>query len=165
MGGDFAPQPIIEGAIQAARQLGHEIILVGEPGVLRREIERLGAAHLPVRIEASDSVVLIKSAVAPNPEAVETLEHQYRRFRAIYPALRRTVQTGNSLGMPVPGFGQRQAYHSNPCTTHRGERKGQQEVGVHRPGIIGRHQPQRPDQRSRRKRKSHPLPARDPEMR
>jgi len=38
--------------------------------------------------EASDSVVRIKSAVAPNPEAVETLEHQYRRFRAIYPALR-----------------------------------------------------------------------------
>src|SRR5438105_6008672 len=38
--------------------------------------------------EASDSVVRIKSAVAPNPEAVETLEHQYRRFRAVYPALR-----------------------------------------------------------------------------
>jgi len=38
--------------------------------------------------DACDSVVRIKSAMAPNPEAVETLEHQYRRFRAIYPALR-----------------------------------------------------------------------------
>ena len=38
--------------------------------------------------EACDSVVRIKSAMAPNPEAVETLEHQYRRFRAVYPALR-----------------------------------------------------------------------------
>src|SRR5256884_2850785 len=38
--------------------------------------------------EACDSVVRIRSAVAPNPEAVEALEHHYRVFRAVYPALR-----------------------------------------------------------------------------
>jgi len=38
--------------------------------------------------EACDSVVRIRSAVAPNPEVVEALEHHYRVFRAVYPALR-----------------------------------------------------------------------------
>ena len=38
--------------------------------------------------EACDSVVRIKSGAAPNPEAVEALEHHYRVFRAVYPALR-----------------------------------------------------------------------------
>src|SRR5205814_5514233 len=38
--------------------------------------------------DACDSVVRIKTGVAPNPEAVEALKHHYRVFRAVYPALR-----------------------------------------------------------------------------
>ena len=29
MGGDFGPEPNVEAAIQAAREFGHEIVLVG----------------------------------------------------------------------------------------------------------------------------------------
>ncbi len=38
--------------------------------------------------QACDSVVRIKSAAKPNPEAMRVLENQYRVFRRVYPALR-----------------------------------------------------------------------------
>lgn len=57
MGGDFAPRPIVEGAVQAARQLGCDVILVGDPSKIQPELDRLNAKDLPVRIEPSDSVV------------------------------------------------------------------------------------------------------------
>jgi len=57
MGGDFAPSLIVEGAVQAAQSLNVQIILVGHPPVLQKELERLGAKHVPLHIEASDSVV------------------------------------------------------------------------------------------------------------
>ncbi len=58
MGGDFAPQSIIEGAIIAARDFGHQIILVGDTDTLRNELKRLSApSSLPISIEHSDTVV------------------------------------------------------------------------------------------------------------
>src|ERR1041385_4218661 len=57
MGGDHAPDPIIEGAIRAARELPCEIILVGPKDRIRQELEKQGAQDLPFRIEESDSVV------------------------------------------------------------------------------------------------------------
>lgn len=57
MGGDFGPSPNVEGAIQAVQSLSCEITLVGDPAALQREIERLGAKHVPLRIEPSESVV------------------------------------------------------------------------------------------------------------
>lgn len=57
MGGDFAPHLIVEGAVQAARTYGHQIILVGDPVVLKREVERCAGQDLSLQIEPSDSVV------------------------------------------------------------------------------------------------------------
>lgn len=57
MGGDFAPASIVEGAVQAAQGLGHEIILVGDPAAVERELKRLPNPGTRVRIEPSEGVV------------------------------------------------------------------------------------------------------------
>jgi glycerol-3-phosphate acyltransferase PlsX len=57
MGGDFAPGPIVEGAVHAARKFGHEIILVGDPDAVRAQLKRLKADDANIRIEASEGVV------------------------------------------------------------------------------------------------------------
>jgi glycerol-3-phosphate acyltransferase PlsX len=57
MGGDHGPSHIVEGAVQAARDLACEIILVGNPPAVQSELRRLGAENLGIKIEASDSVV------------------------------------------------------------------------------------------------------------
>jgi len=40
MGGDYAPQAIVEGACQAANDFDFEILLVGREAVLKRELNR-----------------------------------------------------------------------------------------------------------------------------
>ena len=57
MGGDFAPGLIIEGAVQAVTRLNCEVTLVGHPPAIQKELLRLGAKHVPMNIEPSDSVV------------------------------------------------------------------------------------------------------------
>jgi glycerol-3-phosphate acyltransferase PlsX len=47
MGGDNAPGEIVEGAVQAARELDCSIVLVGHSEAVRKELDRLGAANLP----------------------------------------------------------------------------------------------------------------------
>ncbi len=64
MGGDHGPGPNLEGAVEASRRLGHEILLVGFPDVLERELSRLRASDLPIRIVPSDSVVTMEDSPA-----------------------------------------------------------------------------------------------------
>ncbi len=40
MGGDKAPVPEVEGAVRAARELGHRIVLVGDSADIRRSLEK-----------------------------------------------------------------------------------------------------------------------------
>ena len=57
MGGDFAPQAVVEGAVRAARR-GHAVVLVGDEGRVRAELERLGApASLPIGVRHASEVV------------------------------------------------------------------------------------------------------------
>ena len=42
MGGDHAPGPEVEGSIQAANELGVEVVLVGAEARLREELRRKG---------------------------------------------------------------------------------------------------------------------------
>ena len=61
MGGDHAPAVVIEGAVQAARQYGAEIILVGQEEVIRRELARHGdTSSLPISIVHASEVVEMK---------------------------------------------------------------------------------------------------------
>jgi glycerol-3-phosphate acyltransferase PlsX len=47
MGGDHAPAVVVEGAVQARRQLGVDVVLVGDEARIRGELARLGAADQP----------------------------------------------------------------------------------------------------------------------
>lgn len=64
MGGDRAPKPEIEGAIQAVRSLGVRVILVGLEPVLREELHRHGASEdLGIQIQhASERITMEDSA-------------------------------------------------------------------------------------------------------
>jgi glycerol-3-phosphate acyltransferase PlsX len=57
MGGDFAPAEIVSGAVQAARDLGVEVILVGPGAEVEKETNKAAIADLPVRlVEASEMI-------------------------------------------------------------------------------------------------------------
>ncbi len=58
MGSDRAPKPEIEGAIQAARQYGVRVLLVGRTEVIRAELDRHpSAAGLPLEIVQASEVI------------------------------------------------------------------------------------------------------------
>jgi len=64
MGGDHAPRPIVEGAIQAAREWGYEILLVGFPGKIQPELDRQHVKDLSIRVIPCDSVVTMEDSPA-----------------------------------------------------------------------------------------------------
>jgi glycerol-3-phosphate acyltransferase PlsX len=57
MGGDHAPAHVVEGAVQAAREYGDTVVLVGREPAIRRELDRVGAADAPVDVVHADEVV------------------------------------------------------------------------------------------------------------
>ena len=57
MGGDHAPAEVVKGAVQAAREHGVEIILVGKEALLEKELGKCSASGLPLSIvNASDAI-------------------------------------------------------------------------------------------------------------
>ncbi|MBX7145669.1 MAG: phosphate acyltransferase PlsX [Oligoflexia bacterium] len=44
MGGDFGPQPVVDGAVAAVRNLGIPSVIVGNEGEIRARLEKLGAS-------------------------------------------------------------------------------------------------------------------------
>ena len=62
MGGDDAPAAIVEGAVEAARELGVEIILVGDEKEIKKELSRHSTDRLPLSIvHASQRVEMDES--------------------------------------------------------------------------------------------------------
>ena len=57
MGGDYAPAEVVRGALQAARNKGVEIILVGPEERLRAELATHGAANFPLHIHHTDQLI------------------------------------------------------------------------------------------------------------
>lgn len=57
MGGDHAPDAVVEGAVQAASELGIHVILVGDREILKHQIKRRKAQDLPVSIKHASEVV------------------------------------------------------------------------------------------------------------
>ncbi len=60
MGGDHAPKPEVAGAILAARQFGHTILLVGDQDVIAQEMKHHpGADKLPIEVvHASEHITM-----------------------------------------------------------------------------------------------------------
>ncbi|MFQ5991247.1 MAG: phosphate acyltransferase PlsX [Nitrospiraceae bacterium] len=66
MGGDFGPAPAIEGAVQAADQLGLEVILVGDESQINEQVRRhkysgsrLSIRHAPQTVGMHESPALV----------------------------------------------------------------------------------------------------------
>ena len=57
MGGDHAPAVAVDGAVQAARDLGLEIILVGREADVRSELKRHDTAGLPLTMRHAEQVI------------------------------------------------------------------------------------------------------------
>lgn len=63
MGGDFAPGPVVEGALAAARQHGFALVFAGPRDILSREIARHAPADRVDIVEAPDVVAMHESPV------------------------------------------------------------------------------------------------------
>lgn len=64
MGSDRAPKPEIEGAIQAARQYGVRVLLVGPETIVKAELDRHSAArHLPIEIVHASEYITMEDKV------------------------------------------------------------------------------------------------------
>lgn len=57
MGGDHAPAEPVAGAVQAAREFGIEVVLVGRPADLQRELAKHNTQGLQVPIEPAATVI------------------------------------------------------------------------------------------------------------
>jgi glycerol-3-phosphate acyltransferase PlsX len=57
MGGDYAPGVVVAGAVQAARDFGVEIILVGREQAIQRELVRHSIDRLPISIVPAGEVI------------------------------------------------------------------------------------------------------------
>ena len=65
MGSDRAPKPEIEGAIQAARQYGVRVLLVGPERIVKAELDRHpAAARLPIEIVHASEVITMDDKAA-----------------------------------------------------------------------------------------------------
>jgi glycerol-3-phosphate acyltransferase PlsX len=58
MGGDYAPEEVVKGAVQAARDLNVEIILTGPEADIQRELDKIDTTGLPVRLVNASEVVM-----------------------------------------------------------------------------------------------------------
>lgn len=59
MGGDRAPQAIVDGVVLAAKETGHDLVIVGDKTVLRRELARYKPCPENIAIEhASEAVTM-----------------------------------------------------------------------------------------------------------
>jgi len=57
MGGDFAPQEVVSGAVQAARREPIELILVGQRAAIETELDKHDTTGLKVAIEETDEFI------------------------------------------------------------------------------------------------------------
>ena len=64
MGGDFAPREVVAGAVQAAKELDVEVLLVGPTHQIEQELHALGAGPLPVRVVEAPEVIEMAEAPA-----------------------------------------------------------------------------------------------------
>jgi len=57
MGGDFAPQTIVEGAFWASKKHGVKVVLVGDEDQVSKELSKYPTSKLPIYIHHAPHVV------------------------------------------------------------------------------------------------------------
>jgi len=104
MGGDFAPQATVEGAVLAARELQLNVVLVGDQSILQKELEEHDCSGLDLTIEHAPEVVLMDDS----PLEV-VLSKPQSSLHVCYQMLRRgdvdaVISAGNSGAMMTIGI-------------------------------------------------------------
>jgi len=102
MGGDHAPQVVVEGAILAARELGVEIILVGQTELVGPELARQGAA-------AKIEIVPASQVIAMHESPSSALRKKDSSMKVAFEMMKRgevdaVVSAGNSGAMMATGM-------------------------------------------------------------
>ena len=64
MGGDHAPQVVVAGAVEAAREYGHRIVLVGDQNLLRAELEKYPNVPNSISIHHAGSFIRMDESAA-----------------------------------------------------------------------------------------------------
>jgi glycerol-3-phosphate acyltransferase PlsX len=94
MGSDRAPKPEIEGAIQAARQYGLRVLLVGPETIVKAELDRhSAAARLPIEIVHASEYITMDDKI----EAIRAKRDSSMRVGL------RLVREGNAAGFVTAG--------------------------------------------------------------
>lgn len=57
MGGDFSPNPQVEGSVQAAKELGIEIVLVGNRELIQKKLDEIGYTGDAITIRDASEVI------------------------------------------------------------------------------------------------------------
>ncbi|NLF82937.1 MAG: phosphate--acyl-ACP acyltransferase, partial [Candidatus Gastranaerophilales bacterium] len=57
MGGDFAPEEIVKGAVQAVRELGIPVVLVGKPDKVQAELDKYNTKGLDIELVPAEEVI------------------------------------------------------------------------------------------------------------
>ena len=95
MGSDRAPRPEIEGAIQAARQLGTRVLLVGPEDRIKPELDRhRWISRLPIEIVHANEVITVEDKAA---QAVRAKRDSSMRVGV------RLVREGTAAGFVTAG--------------------------------------------------------------
>jgi glycerol-3-phosphate acyltransferase PlsX len=94
MGSDRAPKPEVEGAIQAARQYGARVLLIGPEITIRQELERHPvAARLPIEVVHASEYITMEDKV----EAIRAKRDSSMRVGL------RMVREGEAAGFVTAG--------------------------------------------------------------
>jgi glycerol-3-phosphate acyltransferase PlsX len=94
MGGDHAPKAEVEGAVQAARNLGVRVVLVGREDVVRLELEKYpDYLDLPIEIEHAEEVITMEDS----SKAVRTKKNSSLKVAS------RMVRDGRAQGLVSAG--------------------------------------------------------------
>ena len=74
MGGDFAPQAAVDGAVLAAQKLAGktQIVLIGQESAIRPLLDQHGYAATPAATRFTTAAELLASLPAPNGDARNT---------------------------------------------------------------------------------------------
>ena len=95
MGSDRSPRPEIEGAIQAARQLGTRVLLIGQEDHIRRELGRhRWISQLPIEVVHASEVITMEDKAA---QAVRT-----KKQSSMHVGIR-LVREGKAAGFVTAG--------------------------------------------------------------
>jgi glycerol-3-phosphate acyltransferase PlsX len=103
MGGDHAPGAVIEGALLAAQEFGSEIVLVGQPEAIERELLRQG------KHESALSVVSASQIVTMDESPSNALKKRNSSMLVAFELMKRgevqaVVSAGNSGAMMAVGL-------------------------------------------------------------